>query len=175
MIPDNFIRDMTDAAFAHARKGLVEKGEVLPVFTVFGDTVVTVPAVFENAKDKDYVAMMVRQLVQLHDAEAVMMVSEMWMLPNGVSVAEGRALYEKYGSVSKMPQKVESVVVTLETRTGQHWQATAPIVRNGRAVKLGAVTYSDLAGGALATTGRFAGWFEPEKPTPVSPDYRGPL
>lgn len=166
---------MTDASFAHARQGLVEKGEVLPVFTVFGDTVVTVPAVFENNKDKDYVALMVRKLVELHAAEAVMMVSEMWMLPRSVSVAEGRALYAKYGSVSKMPQRIEGVVVTIETRDGQHWQATAPIVRNGRAVKLGEITYANLAGEALATSGRFAGWFAPEQPTPVSPNYGGPL
>lgn len=174
MNPDNFIRDMIDASFAHARQGLVEKREVLPVFTVFGDTIVTVPAVFESDKDKDYIALMVRQLVQLHEAESVMMVSEMWMLPETVSNEEGRALYAKYGSVSNMPQKVEGVIVTIETRDGQHWQATAPIIRKGRAAKLGAIKYEDLAELGVAASGRFVGWFAPEKPTPVSPNYRGP-
>lgn len=175
MLNDKIIRDMLDAGFWHARQGLADKGEVVPVFSVFGDTIVTVPAVFENEKDKDTVAMMVRELVQLHEAESVLMVSEMWMLPHGISVSEARALYARYGAVSKMPQRIEGVVVTIETRYGQHWQATAPTVRNGRVVKLGAVTYKNLAEEAEEFSGRFAGWFAPEKPSPVSPDYKGPL
>jgi hypothetical protein len=160
--PDKQLRDLIDRALAHARQVMVQHGEVPPVFTIIGREAQIVPCDFANEAKKEMMALMVRELVKLNDAHTVLLISETWTLPEGTTADVAAALYKKYGQLANMPQRVEAVMVSAETREGQNWLALASIERKGRAVRLGATKYMDMSGEDLTSSGRFAGWFAPE-------------
>lgn len=167
-LPEKQLRGLIDGTFHHARAQLVQHGELPPTFAIIGgDAPVVVPADFGSEARKDMMALMVRELVKLHEAHTVLLVSETWTLPKGMHRSEAKALYEKYGQVANMPMRQEAVMVTVETRDGQNWLCVAPIVRKGRAVKLAEIDYMDMASDDWKSQGRMAGWFAPMQHTNI--------
>jgi hypothetical protein len=161
-LPEKQLRDLIDRALMHARQVMVQHGQVPPVFTIIGREAQIIPCDFASEANKEMMALMVRELVKLNNAHTVLLISETWTLPEGTTGDVAASLYKKYGQLANMPQRVECVMVSAETRDGQSWLALASIVRKGRAVQLGEAKYMDMSGEDLQSSGRFAGWFAPE-------------
>jgi hypothetical protein len=123
-----------------------------------------VPGVWTTPTEKDQTSFMVRELVRVLDAHTVVAIMEIWTLPKGISMERAQALYKQYGELANVPERVEAVRVLIEERNGRVADAVAPIVRQGRAVKLAAPIYRDLT--RMEGAGRFTGWFGPMKPVP---------
>jgi hypothetical protein len=155
------IQDHITQALKGARKQIVETGEADPVVLIYGDETVVVEATFRTSREKDMFAFAVRQLVELQNAHTVVHINEMWTLPDEMPRERKKELMEKYGRISDMPERVEGVMVNIETRAGDCYLARAEIRRKGRAVTLGEPVVLRVSG--LRSSGRFAGWFAPEK------------
>jgi hypothetical protein len=149
-------------ALKGARSQIVEVGESDPVILVYGEETVVVDARVGDNADKNRLAFAVRELVKLNEAHTVVHIHEMWTLPESMSTQRKIALMEQYGAISRMPERVEGLMVNIECRDGQGWMARAEIRRKGRAVTLSEPIIDAL--GDLKSGGRFAGWFAPEKP-----------
>lgn len=157
------IRAHVTQAMKGARKQIVEIGEADPVFLIYGDETMVINAIFRDSTEKDMLALCVRELVKVQNAHTVVHINEMWTLPDSMSAAKKRALMEQYGAISRMPERVDGVMVNVECRDGSCYLAMAEIRRNGRAVTLGEPAIVKVSG--LKTSGRFAGWFAPERQT----------
>jgi hypothetical protein len=159
------LRAHVTAALKGARQSLAERGEVRPVILLFGDhEPVIIDAAAETGADKDRVAFMTRELVQIHDAHTVLLISEIWSLPEDMPAERVKELLAKYHTPGGCPQRIEQVMVQAETRDGKRYVLRATIQRKGRAVTLATPTILDLTG--MQMGGRYVGWFAPEQPTP---------
>jgi hypothetical protein len=148
-------------ALKGARKQIVEAGESDPVVLIYGDETVVVDAIFRTSAEKDRFAFAVRELVKLHNAHTVVHINEMWTLPDAMPAERKRALMQQYGQISRMPERIEGLMVNIECRDGRGWLARSEIHRKGRAVTLGAPLIMSVD--HLTAGGRFAGWFAPER------------
>lgn len=166
-IPPPDVVKRIDGVLKIARAQLVQKGGLAPVFFIMhDDEVEVVTTEFETPGDKDRTAMMVRGLVDAHDAHTVVTLMEIWTLPPTMPYEQVRELRARYSQVADMPGRIEAVRVAIEQRDGQTWDAVAPIQRQGRAVKLATPYYRDLSAINAEASGRFAGWFAPERQSP---------
>lgn len=149
-------------ALKGARSQIVEVGESAPVILVYGEETMVVDANVGDNADKNRLAFAVRELVKMNEAHTVVHIHEMWTLPESMSAERKKALVDQYGAISRMPERVEGLMVNIECRDGKGWLARAEIRRKGRAVTLSEPIIDDLS--SLDSGGRFAGWFAPEKP-----------
>jgi hypothetical protein len=149
-------------ALKGARKQIVEAGESDAAILIYGDETVVVDANVASERDKNILAFSVRELVKMNDAHTVVHIHEMWTLPESMPTERKKALMDQYGAISRMPERVEGLMVNVECRDGSGWLARAEIRRKGRAVTLSEPVIDAL--GDLNFGGRFAGWFAPEKP-----------
>jgi hypothetical protein len=164
--PDAETIGRIDRILKDCRRQIAEKGEVLPVALIMhgDDEIEIVPMLFSNLAEKERVAFGIRELTGIYEAHTVMLIHEVWTLPEGVTKDVADSLLAKYGQIANMPQRVEMVRVAIEERAGGIWEAHARIVRNGRGVKLAEPVYRDFSEGVMS--GRFGGWFAPERPAP---------
>jgi hypothetical protein len=149
-------------ALKGARSQIVEVGESDAAVLIYGDETLVVDANVANEREKNALAFSVRELVQMNNAHTVVHIHEMWTLPESMSTERKIALMDKYGAISRMPERVEGLMVNVECRDGSGWLARSEIHRKGRAVTLSEPVVDDLT--HINFGGRFAGWFAPEKP-----------
>lgn len=166
--PDLETRALIERTLKECRRQIVEQGEVMAAAMLVHDhEVEVVPLTFQSPADKDRIAFMIRELVKLHQAETVLLVGEVWTLPESLTPAQVQALRQRYQRIQDMPGRIEAVHVSVELRAGGLWSAIAPIVRQGRSVRLGTPSYRELGGADVQVVGRMAGFFAPPRPVPA--------
>jgi hypothetical protein len=161
-LPPRF-QQLLDGALKFARSQLVEQRAVAPVGLVFGpDDPVVVDMATDSDTEKDRLAFAIRELVKLYSADCVMLLTEAWTLPQHLA-KDHAALRARYGSLGNVPGRLEIVMVSIETQD-RSWLAQAPILRQGRAVKLGPpdVVLTRGSSDTMEITGRYAHFFSDE-------------
>lgn len=85
--------------------------------------------------ERDAMAETIRLFADEKGADCVVLFSEAWGMPD-VPMAEAEALMEQYGAVSKMPNRVEILLITVETPT-HFWMSKEPITGSGANRRVG--------------------------------------
>jgi len=156
--------------YAFARRTLLERGSVQPMFIIHGaDEMVLFPAAFGDVGDKNLCANIARALAIAHDAACVSFISEAWGRSVARAPRETEAEWrDRFSAIapSKAEDRQEIIVVftNWRDRDGELHAAarTGEIVRNaaGKPVAL-----SELSNGEGSPEGRFVNLLPPERPT----------
>ena len=88
------------------------------------------PTDMGSKSERPALAKKILDLSEALDADAAMLISEVWATPEGVSEDEARAMHEKYGGASKMPGRREMLMINLQTHDGV-FMGLAPITGKG--------------------------------------------
>lgn len=158
-----FLADLIE----HTRK-MVRKHDQLPplAFLMRGGKLAgpVLAAEFPDDRAKDYFAETVRQAASRHRADGIAMVSETWTLP-AVDREEFERNRDKYKQIADHPNRVDSVMVKLETVDGD-WIGVATIEPGQKGRKMGALRWMKPDGSA----GRFSHLLPVQYATPAQVD-----
>jgi hypothetical protein len=124
--------------------------EAMAVF-VKGDDHAMMPLSMEDDEEKDIMSTAIRAVTKHLEPDAVIFISEAW----ATTVRE----YNIASNVrpSNYPDRVETVMVLVEFKTGEKYSCSANIIRNGTP-RLSKFTISQ----ADQNMGRFSGFFPPD-------------
>jgi len=129
MTPDK-IMDFGNWVLDTAKEILETHGEVHPVVFISpheGSIGIIDVSVFMKEGRKDLLGNILREMTKKTNIEMIAFISEVWMAKN-IDTKE----FDKFGSVEKMPSRIEAVMLSIET-PDENWMCQAEIIeRDGK-------------------------------------------
>lgn len=138
-------------------KGFLENGEALTPIAFVGsftnNTVIPIVLDSRDEQGKERSASMIAAAAQQADADYVFTVMEAWALPKKYMTRVDE-IYDKYGSLSNFPHRLDVATFMLETRHGS-WMAQCTILPKPPSKKRRTIAPPEFVFGDSAR-GRFA-------------------
>lgn len=127
------VSEMIDMVVMSFREQMALGKEPAPHWYVLNYTTKVYKGGSANMGDKDERQALATQILdaaETLDADAAMLISEVWAAPDGLTPDEMIAMHNKYGGASNMPGRREMLMVNLHTHDGMS-MGLAPITGKG--------------------------------------------